>query len=229
MADPTISLNRKITDPSMSDLLNMFKKEIMLSLNCHAIATVQSFDSSNQTVSATVNYKKSYYKLSTDGTYKMQLVDYPVLLDVPVLILGGGLAQITFPIQKGDECLILFNDRDLDNWFQSGQVAGVASGRLHSFSDGIAFVGLNSMPNVITDYDMTRAKFSYGSTMVAVGESLVKIANQTTTLKTVINGLIDVIEGLTTVPTVPGNPAALGPTSIAQLETYKTTVGGLLE
>lgn len=233
MANPTPKSNTKITEPRLSDLMNLLQTNIFLSLNCHAIATVQSFDDATQTISATINYKKSYETVANDGSTKLTFKDYPILIDVPVIILGGGAANLTFPIAKGDECLILFNDRDIDNWFQSGQITGPASGRLHSFADGVALVGLNSMANVITSYDTTRAKLFYGSTMVGVSASKVKIANSLYTL----NGLLqDLISALTSnastfiaVTGTTGAASPLNPAIVSALTAVSTHLGALLE
>lgn len=245
-----ISLNRKLTDPNMSDLLDMFKKEIFLSFNCHAVAIVQAFDPDKQTLSATIAYKKSFLRAGPDGVYRMELVDYPVLIDVPVWNAKGGKAALTMPIAQGDECVILFNDRDIDNWFQSGQVTGVASGRLHSSADGIAFVGLQSTPNFIAEYDAVRAVLRNDTAMVGVGPTLIKIANGTTTLNTLLQSLMTDISTLNTtlntfmvaMAAVPAGPvvgpslsvpgaaatAALAPL-IASLATLATNIAGLLE
>jgi hypothetical protein len=228
MSNPSIRQNRKITDPTLRDLLDLHKKDIMLSMNCHAIATVQSFDSSQQTITATINYKKSYLQMGTDGIYKTVLVDYPILLDVPIVILGGGPSQLTFPIEQGDQCLILFNDRDIDNWFQSGQVGPVASGRLHSFSDGIAIVGLRSLANSISGYDETRALLSHGETMVGVSATKVKIANQLYTLNGLLQDLLTQLEILTVVCAAPGNPSG-PPVNAAAIAAIATQIGALLE
>lgn len=224
MANPTIQQNLIPNEPSLKDLLDLLQKQIMLTLNCHHIGTVQSFDATKQTATVTINYKKTYFQLNpATGLYDPILKDYPILADCPVIALGGGAAALTFPIQAGDECLVLFNDRSLDNWFQGGTGSAVATPRLHSFSDGIILVGLRSLPNALTNYDTARAVLRNGSTLVGVGSSLVKIANQTTTLLQVINGILDLIAAAQC--STPGNPLS----NAAAFTAYKTTVGGLLE
>lgn len=197
MADPTISTNRKNVDPSLADLMNLFKKQVMLETNCHAVATVRAFNSENQTISAVINYKKSILQAGQDGVYRTVFLDYPVLLDVPVIVLSGGAAGLTFPIAPGDECLILFNDRALDNWFQSGQIGPLSSTRMHSFSDGIALVGLNSLAHSIADYDALRAVLFNGTTKVGVGASHVLIRNSLYTLNGVLQELVTELTNLT--------------------------------
>lgn len=198
--DPsTIQANLAQNDPSLRDLLDQLKKEILLTLSSHHIGTIQSFDKTNQTATVTINYKKTIFRLdASTGLYNGVLIDYPILIDCPVIALGGGDSALTFPIEEGDECLVLFNDRDFDNWFSGSLTSAPATPRLHSFSDAIILVGLRSLPNSLEAYDMVRAVLRNGSAMVGVGPTLIKIANNTTTLNTLLQTLVTDIKTLVT-------------------------------
>lgn len=222
-------MNKIASEPSLKDLLDLHKKDVMLSMSCHAIATIRSFDKETQRATATVNYKKTFYQQNSKGLYNRVLVDYPLLVDCPVIVLGGGGCSLTFPILPGNECVVLFNDRDIDNWFRGGASEAPATERLHSFSDGIIIVGIRSLENVIDDYDDTRGTLRNGDTVVAVGESLVKIANSVTTLNTLLQSLVSTIKGLSTIPCVSGSPVTLSPATIAALTSVATQIEGLLE
>ena len=54
---------------------------------------------------------------------------------------------VPFEVHEGDACLVVFADRDIDAWFESGETEVPPSGRMHSLSDGFAFVGFR--PRVI--------------------------------------------------------------------------------
>lgn len=221
-----MSLNKFPTEFTLKDLLDITARDVMLSLNCHAIGTVQGFTSTaQQTVKVSINYKKTV--LGSDGN--PSAIDYPILAEVPLVILGGGQSFLTFPIQTGDQCLVFFNDRDIDNWFAGTNGVPLASNRLHSFTDAIALIGPRSMLNALVSYDTDRVVLSKGITggTIKLGTK-VQIKNATSDLATVIKGLIDVIEGLMTIPAVVGTPLTFGPTSIAQLEAYKVQVEALL-
>jgi hypothetical protein len=188
------------SEPSLKDVLDLLKKDIFLSLNCHHVCTIQSFNSVNQTAKATINYKKSYFEPnSVTGTYSQVLADYPLLLDCPVIILGGGGGTLTFPIESGDEALVLFNDRDIDGWFAGSSNSAVPTPRAHSFSDGIILVGVRSLSNSIPSYDAERALLKKGDALVGVGknDSLVKIANAQYTLKGLLQDLNSKLQSLT--------------------------------
>lgn len=239
-----IKLNKVPNEPSLSDLLSLLKKDIMLSLCAHHLGTVRSFDSVTQTATATINYKKTFFEFNeVSQTYSEKLVDYPTMLDCPVIVLGGGLSSLTFPISPGDECLVLFNDRDIDNWF-AGSVGGpVASSRFHSFSDAIILVGVHSLAKSIPTYDTIRAVLSNGQAMVGVGPSLIKIANNITTLNTLLQTLVTDLQTLisqtaaiTVTGVTPGggvsgpplNAAAIAAVSTS-LSTLSSQISGLLE
>jgi protein gp138 len=84
-------------------------------------------------------------------------IQMPVLLDCPILWMGGGGVTSTFPIKAGDECLVIFASRCIDAWWKHGFTPGQNGNanpamnppdlRMHNLSDGFALVGLRSLPN----------------------------------------------------------------------------------
>ncbi len=184
-------------DFRMTDLLNLLKKDIMISLNCHALATVESFDATKQTVQASMNYLKSYVQTNIEGVQGTITPKYPLLIDVPVVILQGGGFGLTFPVQKGDTCLILFNDRQIDKWLHSGQVVAPEGNRFHHFADGIALVGLRSLNKAIQNYDPDRAVLGNldgaSQALVAVGDRI-EISNVSANFKTELDLFLTAIE-----------------------------------
>lgn len=85
-----------------------------------------------------------------DETGKSQKVNLPLLIHVPILWLGGGDFIITTPIVNGDEVLIFWACRCIDAWWQSGKISPAMEARMHDLSDGFAFCGPRSQPNVIS-------------------------------------------------------------------------------
>lgn len=231
MAGPNISQNLLPESPSLADVLEFAKRDTMMNLVAHHTGTIQSFDPDKQTAQVSINYKKTYFNLDpATQQYVPVLEDYPTLIDVPVIFLGGGKASLTFPVKQGDECLLLFNDRDIDTWFSSGQTnAPVATPRLHSIADGFALVGLRSLNNVLQDFDPARIVLQNDKAMVGVGPSLIKIANDQFTLNTLLQNLLTTLENLTTIPAAVGSPLTLAPTVIIQLQQIGTQLGELLE
>lgn len=129
--------------PDLLTLLDQKSRMVKSEINCVQIGTVQSFDPTTQTASVSINLSRI-----VDGSVKA----YPVLAQVPVIILQGGLGALTFPIASGDPCLVFFCDRNIDSWVTTGLVSAPESERVHDLSDGIALVGIRSPLNLITSY-----------------------------------------------------------------------------
>ena len=186
-----VSLNSSVTnalyqaDLHLADLLNLFKKEILLDFNCIHVGTIQSFNSITQTVQVTINYTKTYFQINSIGLYEQYQVNYPPLENIPIVLIGGGDCVLTMPINVGDECLVLFNDRDIDNWYTTGSTgAPVSTGRLHSYADAIALVGVNSVPNVVPAYesDLASLRTKDGTAKMSVSSSKVSLTFGVNTL-----------------------------------------------
>src|SRR6185369_15524510 len=80
------------------------------------------------------------------------------MVDVPVVIAGGGDLYLTFPIAPGDECLLHFSERAIDNWWDRGGVQEPSEYRLHDYSDAFALVGPLSRPRFLGSYSTTAAE-----------------------------------------------------------------------
>lgn len=228
------TLNRIPLPLDLEDTLALLKKDIFLNFNSHHVGRIENFNEANQTAVATLTYQKQFFDLNKKtGNYEPILLPYPLLADCPVIILGGGASALTFPIQTGDECLVLFNDRDIDSWFHSGGGAAPNSSRLHSFADGIILVGLRNSQRSLTNYDTSRAVLRNGDpttsgAMVGVSATHIKIANNLTTLNTLLQSLITQIQLITVLCATPGN-ASSPPINAAALALIGTQLGQLLE
>ena len=229
MTQSTYPTNLQVpkTEPSLSDLLSLHKKDIFLSMFCHGVATVVSFDPVTQKANATMNYTKEFVSRQADGTYLAVQRPYPPLSDCPVVFLGGVDSYLSFPDIVGSECLVLFNDRDLDNWFvNEGTVLN--SSRLHSFSDAILIVGLRSNNKAIKNFDADRVLLKKGNAEIGVGlnNELVRVANEMHTLNGLLQQLITAIQSIT-VPT-PSGPSGT-PINSAAFSTVASNLNQLLE
>lgn len=82
-------------------------------------------------------------------------VELKMLLDLPVMFPCAGGFTITHPIREGDECLVNFADRNIDLWWQSGNVQNPFDMRKHDLSDGFAFFRPQSQAKKISDVSTT--------------------------------------------------------------------------
>ena len=104
---------------------------------------VQSFDPSTQTA----EILPAIHDRLRDGT----VVELPLLRDVPVFFPGGRTSAMTYPVSAGDECLVIFADACIDEWY-AGTDPSVSSSRRHDLSDAFAFVGFRSRANALDNF-----------------------------------------------------------------------------
>jgi hypothetical protein len=101
-----------------------------------------------QTMTVDVQPAINGVRQQSDGSWvRLQM---PVIPDVPVYFPGGGGVTLTFPIAKGDECLIVFSARCIDSWWDRGGVQDQFELRMHDLSDAIALVGVRSRPRAFS-------------------------------------------------------------------------------
>lgn len=183
---------------------------------------VQSFDPEKKT--CVVQPTTLAQLTAEDGTRSW--IKMPLLLDCPIVFPSGGGYTLTFPVQSGDECLVVFSSRCIDAWWQSGKVDILQVLRMHDLSDGFVFVGASSNPNVPPNISTTAVQLrnQAGTTFVEIdganvvvkatsitcedsGSALHKLVNDT--FLTLYNAHKHVIAGgtQTTVPLVLATPA----------------------
>lgn len=107
---------------------------------------VQGYSAEQQTVSVEVSIKMQLQQ--PDGSWIWEAIK--PLVDCPVVFPSGGGFTLTFPVKPGDECLVVFANRCIDAWWQSGGVQIQADLRMHDLSDGFALLSPRSQPRVLT-------------------------------------------------------------------------------
>ncbi|WP_340052106.1 Gp138 family membrane-puncturing spike protein [Pseudomonas proteolytica] len=73
------------------------------------------------------------------------------IIEVPVYFPGGDYC-VEYQIDSGCEGDILFSQRCIDGWVQSGGVAANPIGRFHNMQDAMFLPGFRSQPNVLPDF-----------------------------------------------------------------------------
>ena len=82
------------------------------------------------------------------GAEKVEIV--AEVHDVIVLHPGAARGRITFPVKKGDTCLLFHTSVAISKWRLRGGSVDPGDDRMHDLSDGIALVGLHSFNEVPT-------------------------------------------------------------------------------
>ena len=167
-------LNKLPINPDPTQLNTELKRDIFKDLNCAQIGVIKSFDASDQSATIQIAMKR-IVEIQDDGTKVLE--DYPLILKCPVVFPSGGGFTLTFPVSDGDECLVVFADRGIDNWFVSGSGQQPASPRKHDINDAIAIVGVRSNPRALDNVSTTSAQIRTddGSSFVEVNAEGVKV------------------------------------------------------
>jgi uncharacterized protein YbaR (Trm112 family) len=200
------------TQPELKTLLDQMKRQTMLAINCVQIGTIQEYKPATNTAKVKINFQ---IKMPNDA-----IIEYPILDDCPVFTLSGGTSFVSCPIAVGDNCLVLFNDRNIDNWYLTGAVTTHANNRSHSIADGIVLVGLNPISSPkLTPTD---------SVCVNGGTKLVSIKNNADDLKTILNSILDALMTLTVISSGTGLTSSV-PINAASFESAKANLQLLLK
>lgn len=176
---------------------------------------IVSFDPATQLASVQPAIKRIFK--TNDGEKELLTpTALPILINVPVQFPRGGGFSLTFPVTKGDECLLVFCERSIDNWHKFGGVKDPGAKRFHDLSDATAFVGISSMVNKIPDYDDTNVQLKKDDGSV----KFTLLANGTATLNANVSAAV-------TAPiiTLNGNTTINGTLDVTDATTLQDTLG----
>jgi len=137
---------------NLNSIINDNINNKLNNLHTAAPATILSFNPETQTATVQPSFSREF--LQFDGSEETTVsLKSPVIENVPVCYPRGGGFSITFPVKSGDECLLIYTERSLDNWHSKGGEGLPISTRKHDLSDAVALVGVSSGPNKIANYD----------------------------------------------------------------------------
>lgn len=140
---------------------------------------VQSFDADSVTCDIQIGIK---------GESGGESTNLSVLTSVPVVFPRGGGVTMTFPIKSGDECLLVFGDRCIDFWHQSGDIQETVDERQHDLSDAFAIIGPQSQAKKISGISTSAAQLRSDD-----GSTYFEINPTTKKIKIVAPGGLDVV------------------------------------
>lgn len=207
------NFNQLTSKTTLYNVLEALKANINYNLNCVKVAKVEEFFSDNLTVSCKVANKR-VLGLKEDGNQILQ--DYP-LIYAKVHFIGWGDTGATYPITKGMEGLLLFNDRELETWFITGTDGNLAYDRCHSLSDAIFICGVHSLTNMIqmltdcfhlfyknSNIQIKDNNIIYNSALHTINGTTQINGNTTVTGVTTSDGLVDTTAATGTFTSVEG-------------------------
>lgn len=116
----------------------------MSRLNCHNIGRIIEFDPTNQLCTV---------ELMQIKRFNDQYITPAPLTNVPLIIYGSGGGHITMPNPVGTICILLFMDRNIDAFLETGESYVPPTTRMHDFTDCIALTTFKTLANPLTEYD----------------------------------------------------------------------------
>ena len=149
-----MAISDKTRSGALAQVLASERRTLNEQLRVAMPGIIQSFDP--DAVTAVVQPAIRYIERDNDGNKLTN--DYPLLVDVPVAFPRGGGCTLTFPVKEGDECLVIFADRCIDFWWQSGGIQEPVDGRMHDLSDAFCIVGPQSQAKKIGGISTTAAQ-----------------------------------------------------------------------
>ena len=139
-----VALNSQLGSKEQADA--QLAQAIMSAMRVSMPGIIQSFDP--DAVTAVV--QPAIKGAEKDESGAEVSVNLPLLVDVPVVFPRGGGCTLTFPVEAGDECLVIFADRCIDFWWQSGGIQEPVDERMHDLSDAFCIVGPQSQAKKIS-------------------------------------------------------------------------------
>ena len=131
-------------------------------------ALIEEYDFETQKASVKIDIKELFQNGNSQ--------EYPVISEVPVIFPMSGGASFTMPVVRGDTCMLIFADRDIEKWLLGARNEPVNSRRAHHLSDAIAIMGLKSFNVRSKVVNNTDVLLSYeGSEIILKPEGKVEI------------------------------------------------------
>lgn len=147
-----VALNSQLGSKEQADA--QLAQAIMSAMRVSIPGIIQSFDPD----AVTAVIQPAIKGVERDASGAEVSVNLPLLVDVPVVFPRGGGCTLTFPVKEGDECLVIFADRCIDFWWQSGGIQEPVDGRMHDLSDAFCIVGPQSQAKKIGGISTTAAQ-----------------------------------------------------------------------
>ena len=137
-----------------------------------------------------------------------EIVSLPVISNVPIVFPRSESVGITFPIKKGDGCIILFSERSMERWLSSGDDVEPGDSRKFDLSDAIAIPGLYSFNKLPLSSNNDDVEIHHSGQKITIkkngdieigSENLLKLVNEN--FKSIFNSHVHNVS-------VSGTPAA---------------------
>ncbi len=172
-------------------------QELMKDIHTMLPGVVDSFDPATQQV----RVKIAMQQLMQDD----QLLPYPTLVSVPLMVYRAGGYSVTLPVKKGDTVAVFFSERSLTLFIQYGKTESAPNeSRFFDLADGYAIPGIFPKTNALSGYnsDVLEIRSDDGSVKIKIDadNSEIFFDNGTATFSlkngklTIDNGTAEVVD-----------------------------------
>lgn len=128
--------------PRTSEVLQRILDDFAVDLHTACPGTVESYDATTQTAVV----KPAIKRVGREGFDQERIVDeLPSIPAVPVAWLRAGGYFLTFPLAAGDSGLLVFSQRPMGSWRDSGQVSDPGDEGTHTIAGAVFFPGLETV------------------------------------------------------------------------------------
>lgn len=159
--------NQLSSTPDLGQIIKCSGLNTASELNCMRVGIIQEFNAENLTAQVQIAGKRTI-GLNPDGTQRVR--DYaPIYAKVCYCN-----PFITHEIVPGEECVLLFSDREIESWFINGDNNPEAYTRMHDLTDAIAIVGIRSLPKMI-EIIRDCLNLFYGNSNIKIDESSITL------------------------------------------------------
>lgn len=198
--------------------VNILIANMLLRTNTVKVGIIAKINGDN-----TINVQPAIQQIVKNTDLTTEYANLPVIKNVPVCVPFAptiGMA-ITIPFAVGDNCVLLINDRSIDNWQTKGGVQPPVEDtepRHHDLTDALALIGVITAAKNIANYSNTAIEIRNlaNTVAVSVNESGITLKGNVT-----VTGTLSVA-GATTAPTFNGVALTAGGSLVDFLNEFGT-------
>ena len=171
--------NRIISSEEQMFDIRFWKRAFQINTSIPAI--IDEFDPLTQRVAATPAIRAKFVNSANEVSY----IDYPKITNIPLAITKSAGLKITYPIEIGQNCTLIFSQRSIDNFIIEGGIQDPFDGpnpkktqiRCMDLTDAMCFPGVITSKETIEDYatDAIEIRSADNTTKVSVKENSLKL------------------------------------------------------
>ncbi|MCP4482082.1 MAG: hypothetical protein GY817_04685 [bacterium] len=200
---------------TMNKLLETHFKASIAGINTAMPALVKAFNADNKTCDVKPVFKKKY----SDN----EIVEYPLLTDVPIVYPQTKKAIISYPLEVDDYVLLVFNQRSIDRFKQVGGIEEHKDNRICHLNDAVAFVGVYPLGQGEPAFS-DGLEIKFGDMIVKLYENgKVEIKNNGIELISLLTDFMTAVSNITVATSIGTQPII----NKAEVEALKAQIQGL--